>query len=172
MPMEGRRAVLAMADRRGCEAESLPAARAWVGRVSLTQFRCYAQAELEADARPVVLTGPNGAGKTNLLEALSFLSPGRGLRRARLAEVERIGAPAGSGWAVAARVETPFGPVDIGTGRDPAAEGTSERRLVRIDGQPVRGQIALAEHVAMVWLTPQMDRLFVEGASGRRRFLD
>lgn len=149
-----------------------PAPRLAVTRLTLTQFRCYDGARLDADARPVVLTGPNGAGKTNLLEAVSFLSPGRGLRRARLADVERIGAPEGSGWAVAARVATPFGPVDIGTGRDGAADGQSERRLVRIDGHPVRGQVALAEHVALTWLTPQMDRLFVEGASGRRRFLD
>ncbi|EWY37272.1 recombinase RecF [Skermanella stibiiresistens SB22] len=143
-----------------------------VTRLTLTQFRCYDGARLNTDARPVVLTGPNGAGKTNLLEAVSFLSPGRGLRRARLAEVERIGSPAGAGWAVAARVETPLGPVDIGTGRDMTTDGTSERRLVRIDGHPVRGQVALAEHVALTWLTPQMDRLFVEGTSGRRRFLD
>jgi DNA replication and repair protein RecF len=143
-----------------------------VTRLTLTRFRCYEGARLNADTRPVVLTGPNGAGKTNLLEAVSFLSPGRGLRRARLADVERIGSPEGAGWAVAARVETPFGPVDIGTGRDPSADGSSERRLVRIDGHPVRGQIALAEHVALTWLTPQMDRLFIEGAGGRRRFLD
>jgi DNA replication and repair protein RecF len=143
-----------------------------VTRLTLTRFRCYEGARLNADMRPVVLTGPNGAGKTNLLEAVSFLSPGRGLRRARLADVERIGSPEGAGWAVAARVETPFGPVDIGTGRDPSADGSSERRLVRIDGHPVRGQIALAEHVALTWLTPQMDRLFIEGAGGRRRFLD
>ncbi|UEM03870.1 DNA replication/repair protein RecF [Skermanella rosea] len=149
-----------------------PAPRLAVTRLTLTQFRCYDGARLDADARPVVLTGPNGAGKTNLLEAVSFLSPGRGLRRARLADVERIGAPEGSGWAVAARVATPFGPVDIGTGRDGTADGQPERRLVRIDGHPVRGQVALAEHVALTWLTPQMDRLFVEGSSGRRRFLD
>jgi DNA replication and repair protein RecF len=157
-----------------------PASKLAVTRLTLTRFRCYEGARLNADTRPVVLTGPNGAGKTNLLEAVSFLSPGRGLRRAKLADVERIGAPAEAGqgsvqevgWAVAARVETPFGPVDIGTGRDVTSEGPSERRLVRIDGHPVRGQIALAEHVALTWLTPQMDRLFIEGAGGRRRFLD
>jgi DNA replication and repair protein RecF len=153
-----------------------PASKLAVTRLTLTRFRCYEGARLNADTRPIVLTGPNGAGKTNLLEAVSFLSPGRGLRRAKLADVERIGGPAETGqevgWAVAARVETPFGPVDIGTGRDVTAEGTSERRLVRIDGHPVRGQIALAEHVALTWLTPQMDRLFIEGAGGRRRFLD
>jgi DNA replication and repair protein RecF len=155
-----------------------PAAKLAVTRLTLTRFRCYEGARLNADTRPVVLTGPNGAGKTNLLEAVSFLSPGRGLRRAKLADVERIGGSdgavegRGAGWAVAARVETPFGPVDIGTGRDVTAEGPSERRLVRIDGHPVRGQIALAEHVALTWLTPQMDRLFIEGSGGRRRFLD
>lgn len=149
----------------------MSARRLAVTRLTLTQFRCYAHARLEADARPVVLTGPNGAGKTNLLEAISFLAPGRGLRRARLSEVERLQAPAGSAWAVAAELDTPAGPVTIGTGRDTGEAGT-ERRLVRIDGRPVRSQVALAEHVAMVWLTPQMDRLFLEGASGRRRFLD
>lgn len=142
-------------------------------RLTLSQFRGYEHLRLDLDPRPVVLTGPNGAGKTNLLEAISFLAPGRGLRRARLAEVERLGAPAGAGWAVAARLETALGPVDIGTGRDMGHAGDgSERRLVRIDGQPVRGQVALADHVAVAWLTPQMDRLFIEGASGRRRFFD
>ncbi|WP_207485635.1 DNA replication/repair protein RecF [Arenibaculum pallidiluteum] len=154
------------------DAAPRPLDRLAVTRLTLSQFRCYESARLHLDARPVVLTGPNGAGKTNLLEAVSFLAPGRGLRRARLSEVERLGAPAGQGWAVAAQVTTPFGEVDIGTGRDAAAGERSERRLVRIDGRPVRGQVALAEHVAVVWLTPQMDRLFSEGASGRRRFLD
>lgn len=151
-------------------------ARLAVTRLTVTRFRSYAAARLEVDPRPVVLTGPNGAGKTNLLEAVSFLAPGRGLRRAKLGEVERIQPPdegdwQGEGWAVAAHVDTPRGAVEIGTGRDPATtEG--ERRLVRIDGQPAKSQMALAEHVSVVWLTPQMDRLFIEGASGRRRFLD
>jgi len=156
-------------------------------RLTLTDFRCYAAARLECDARPVVLTGPNGAGKTNLLEAVSFLVPGRGLRRARIAEVARRDAPGSvsspesssaaadlppRNWGVAARLETPGGTVEIGTGRDPAAEAGSERRAVRIDGAPVRSQTALADHASAVWLTPQMDRLFTEGAAGRRRFLD
>ena len=81
--------MLAMADRRGLEIESVPSAMVWIGRLALTDFRCYARAELIADGRPVVLTGPNGAGKTNLLEALSFLAPGRGLRSARLGAVDR-----------------------------------------------------------------------------------
>jgi DNA replication and repair protein RecF len=145
-------------------------------RLSLREFRSYREAAIEVDARPVVLTGPNGAGKTNLLEAISFLAPGRGLRRARLLEVERrpVGpeavAPAGP-WAVAARVAGgPAGRVEIGTGRDGEAE--AERRLVKIDGQFQRGQSALAAHMALVWLTPQMDRIFQDGASERRRFLD
>jgi DNA replication and repair protein RecF len=160
------------------------AAVPYLARLMLAEFRCYRDATLETDARPVVLAGPNGAGKTNLLEAISFLAPGRGLRRARLAEVERRpgsggafgadGAVAGP-WAVAARlaVAPDGGEIEIGTGRDPAAgEGGPERRLVKIDGQFQKSQSALAERLAIVWLTPQMDRLFLDGAGDRRRFLD
>ncbi|WP_310118988.1 DNA replication/repair protein RecF [Azospirillum sp. BE72] len=151
-----------------------------VRRMTLTRFRGYESARLEPDRRPVALIGPNGAGKTNLLEAVSFLAPGRGLRGARLAEVERLGSAPGAGWAVAATLDTPLGPVEIGTGREPhdgnrqggGRTSDRDRRLVRIDGHPAKGQTALADHVAMVWLTPQMDRLFIEGSSGRRRFLD
>ena len=147
---------------------------AFVARLNLTDFRCYRALRLDLDASPVVLTGPNGAGKTNLLEALSFLAPGRGLRRAKLGEVDRRGADAGSGpWAIAAVLETAQGRVHIGTGREPAdSERMSERRTVRIDGRPTRGQKDLAEHVAIVWLTPELDRLFLDGSSGRRRFVD
>jgi DNA replication and repair protein RecF len=165
-----------MADRRGLEIESLPSAMVWIGRLALTDFRCYARAELIADGRPVVLTGPNGAGKTNLLEALSFLAPGRGLRSARLGAVDRRppGArePAGP-WAVAARLHSPAGEIAIGTGREISfGEERRERRVLRIDGAPARTQTALAGLLAVIWLTPQMDRLLQEGASGRRRFLD
>lgn len=137
-----------------------------IARLAVTRFRCYAFVQLQPDARPVVLAGPNGAGKTNLLEAVSLLAPGRGLRRARLAEMDRHG-DAG-GWGVAATVATPDGSVDIGTGRQP----DGERRVVRINGEPARGQAALADFVSALWLTPDMDRLFREGASARRRFLD
>lgn len=137
-----------------------------VRKLTLTQFRCYAGCRLELDMRPVVLFGPNGAGKTNLLEAVSFLAPGRGLRRARIGEISRKGQP--ESWAVSAELDSAFGPVRIGTGR----EQDSERRAIRIDGAPVKSQAALAEYVSVVWLTPQMDRLFLEGASARRRFLD
>jgi DNA replication and repair protein RecF len=162
----------------GDRAPALPA-RVAVLRLDLTDFRNYRQARLETDGRPVVLTGSNGVGKTNLLEAVSFLAPGRGLRRARLGEIDRQStlmgeaddaAPSGA-WAVAARLHTPSGEVTIGTGRDGTTE-TGDRRLVRIDGQAVKGQSALAQHLNLVWLTPQMDRLFQEGAAPRRRFLD
>ena len=140
-------------------------------RLSLTDFRSYPALRLELDRQPVVLTGPNGAGKTNLLEALSFLSPGRGLRRARLAEVARLGSA--GGWAVAARLETSDGAVDIGTTtRNRDAGSGAERRSVRIDGRAASGPAALAATAGVQWLTPQMDRLFLEAAVGRRRFLD
>ena len=142
-----------------------------VSRLTLTDFRSYAHLRLEADLRPVVLTGPNGAGKTNLLEAVSFLAPGRGLRRAKLSDVTRHGAPQGQqgAWAVAATVETPLGPVDIGTGRE---VGPSDRRVLRINGAPARSQADLGDIVSTVWLTPAMDRLFTDTPGNRRRFLD
>jgi len=126
----------------------------------------------------VVLTGPNGAGKTNLLEAISLLAPGRGLRRALLGALDRrprAEAPAAPGpWAVAAGIRRPEGDIEIGTGRDPAAppDAPRPRRLVKIDGGLVRGQAALAAQLTLSWLTPQMDRLFLDGSSERRRFLD
>jgi DNA replication and repair protein RecF len=143
-----------------------------VTRLVLTDFRNYRAARLDLDAISIVLSGPNGAGKTNLLEAMSFLSPGRGLRNARLGDIDRrAGAaePSPTGWAVAATVALRHGVVRIGTGRDVAG---GERRAIRIDGEPVRTQSALAERLGVLWLTPQMDRLFVEGPEARRRFLD
>ncbi len=138
-----------------------------VTRLRLTDFRSYQRAEYDGDARPVVLTGPNGAGKTNMLEAVSFLAPGRGLRQARLSEIDRR-ADGVVGWGVAATVSGASGPVDLGTGR----EQDQQRRTVRLNGVPASGQSTLAEYVSVVWLTPQMDRLFLDGASARRRFLD
>ncbi|WP_084619108.1 DNA replication/repair protein RecF [Thalassobaculum salexigens] len=139
-----------------------------VNSISLTRFRNHAATSLEIDRPVAVLTGANGSGKTNLLEALSFLSPGRGMRRARLSEIDRVG---DSGpWAVSASITGKLGDARVGTGRDAAAEG--ERRIVRIDGAPARSQSALGDHLTVSWLTPAMDRLFTEGASGRRRFLD
>jgi len=136
-------------------------------RLTVSEFRCYPSLRLEVDPRPVVLTGPNGAGKTNILEALSFLAPGRGLRRCRLGDVARIGADQPA-WAVAASLKRGSEMIELGTGRD----GSSERRLVRIEGRPAKSQAALGEWLGVLWLVPAMDRLFTDSAGGRRRFLD
>ncbi len=143
----------------------------FISTLKLHNFRCYRDVALTpVSAGLVVLYGPNGAGKTNLLEALSLLSPGRGLRGARNMEIQcqSLGQNASKPWAVAATLETSYGAVQLGTGLD----GVSEKRIVRINGVSVRGQNALAEHMGCVWLTPQMDRLFLDSTSHRRRFLD
>ncbi|HEX5184912.1 MAG TPA: DNA replication/repair protein RecF [Allosphingosinicella sp.] len=141
----------------------------YVARLSLSDFRSYADLLAAPGPGLVILTGENGAGKTNLLEAVSLLSPGRGLRGASLAEMART--DGSGGFAVAARLG-PFpegeGLVDIGTGTLPAAP---ERRQVRINGAAASAN-RLAEWLSVLWLIPAMDRLFLEGASGRRRFLD
>ncbi len=141
----------------------------WLARLSLAHFRNYEQGSLDLEPRPVLLTGANGAGKTNLLEAISLLGPGRGLRRAKAPEFQKLDQD--RPWAVSARVEAPGGSRQIGTGRDPAASG-GERRLIRIDGRNERAQSALTEILDIVWLTPQMDGLWREAAGERRRFLD
>lgn len=133
-----------------------------VTRLSLTDFRSYADALIEPGPGFIVLTGENGAGKTNVLEAVSLFSPGRGLRRATLSEMARADGP--GGFAVAARLDE----ADIGTGTSAAAP---ERRQVRINGASASAN-ALGEWLSILWLTPAMDRLFTEGASGRRQFFD
>jgi len=134
--------------------------------LTLTDYRSYAGAELRPEGRSVFLFGPNGAGKTNLLEAISLLSPGRGLRGAPLAEVGRRlpGETVGRAWAISAVVED----VRLGTGVE--APGAA-RRIVRVDGETVPPG-RLAEYVRPIWLTPLQDRLFLEAASERRRFFD
>lgn len=143
----------------------------WVERLTLTNFRSYEAASLEAVPSPVVLLGANGSGKTNLLEALSLLAPGPGLRRAAYPDLARQG---GRGdWAVAARVHSTRDLVDIGTGQM-ALDGAGDikGRVVRIGGTPQPGSGALADYIEMVWLTPAMDGLFTGPASERRAFLD
>jgi len=146
-------------------------AMARVLRLTLTNFRNYRAATLEADARPIVLVGRNGAGKTNLIEAISFLAPGRGLRRAALDE---IAFHEGDGsWAVAAEVEGALGLAALGTGieRGPE-EGEAVQRKCRIDREAVASAAAFADHLRVVWLVPAMDLLFSGAPSERRRFLD
>jgi DNA replication and repair protein RecF len=137
-------------------------------RLVLTDFRNYATLTWRLGPGLNVLYGPNGSGKTNLLEAVSLLVPGRGLRGARNADLPRRGGA--GGWAVAGRLLTAEGEADIGTGTLP--DGPADRRVFRVDGAAPRSQSEIAARVAVVWLTPQMDRLFQEGLSGRRRFLD
>ena len=143
-----------------------------VTRLRLTNFRSYTTTEVAVSGAPVVLSGPNGAGKTNLLDALSLLSPGRGLRGAKLGEHTRKGPSAMSEalWAVAATVTRAGENYEIGTGLT-ESQG-NERRQVRLNGVAAQSSADLGEIVQMLWLTPAMDRLFIESASGRRKFLD
>lgn len=151
-------------------------------RLRLTDFRNYPALTWRPGAGISVLSGANGSGKTNLLEAVSMLAPGRGMRGARIAELSRRGASERGTWAIAGRfaaLDQRIDPitdaaadhaVDIGTGVP--AGGAPDRRVFRVDGAAPRSQAEIAARVSAVWLTPQMDRLFAEGGAGRRRFLD
>ncbi len=141
-------------------------------KLSLSNFRNYRAAALEAAAQSVVLVGPNGAGKTNLIEAISFLAPGRGLRRANLDEVAF--AEGDGSWAVAAEIEGALGLATLGTGieRPHAGDAAAIQRKCRIDREPVGSAAAFADHMRIVWLVPAMDSLFVGAPSERRRFVD
>ncbi|MGB3832308.1 MAG: AAA family ATPase, partial [Mesorhizobium sp.] len=140
-----------------------------ITRLTLTNFRNYAALSVELRPGAVVLTGDNGAGKTNLLEAVSLLTPGRGLRRAPYAEVTREGGD--GGFALHARLDGPAGPVEIGIGVLGGEAGENGRR-VRINGAPARSAEDMLEWLRVVWLTPAMDSLFTGPAGDRRRFLD
>ena len=147
----------------------MPPAR--VRRLTVTNFRSYHAAQIDVGADLVVLVGPNGAGKTNLIEAISFLAPGRGLRRATL---EDVAFSEGDGsWAVSADVEGALGLATLGTGIEPpASEDAVIARKCRVDREPVASASAFADHLRVVWLVPAMDGLFNGPASERRRFLD
>ncbi|MGI9481087.1 MAG: DNA replication/repair protein RecF [Hyphomicrobiales bacterium] len=144
-------------------------------QVTLTRFRNYSFERLEVTPAPVVLTGPNGAGKTNILEALSLLTPGRGLRSSPFAELACSSATGVSQtWGVAAQTGGPAGEVDLGTSWNgqQGPGGQSAGRQVKVLGEIKKGSGALGDHMRMLWLTPSMDRLFSGPASDRRRFLD
>jgi len=148
-----------------------PLCRIAVIRLSLRDFRCHRALHLELAAEPVILVGANGSGKTSVLEALSLLAPGRGLRRAPLGEMLYTnGGTRAAAWSVTARLQAPVAPVDIVSGF--AEDGARDRRQLSIDGQVSRSRAALAELLAVIWLTPDMDRLFADGPQARRRFLD
>lgn len=142
--------------------------KTFITRLKLTDFRNYALASLRLDGRHVVLTGNNGSGKTNLMEAVSFLSPGRGLRRATLPEVARAGAA--GGFSIFAALEGMAGEVEMGTGTEVSDEATVRR--LRVNGAPSRSVDDLTDHLRVLWLTPSMDGLFTGASSERRRFLD
>ena len=136
----------------------------YLSRLTLSQFRSHEAARLELDARPVAIFGPNGAGKTNILEAVSLFSPGRGLRRAGAGDMARR--PGAAGWKVAGILHGPDGAHEVETWSEDGAA-----RQLRIDGKAA-GQVALGRIARVLWLVPSMDRLWIEGAEGRRRFLD
>lgn len=157
-----------------------------VTRLTLTDFRNYAFLRMTPGLRPVIITGENGSGKTNILEAISFLTPGRGLRSARLADIKRFTpavisedyTPGNGGWAVSAVVAKNGEEFEIGTAVEKNIKENedetrvSDRRIVKINGLKGVSQTELGQYVSAIWLTPQMDRLFRGGSQPRRSFLD
>jgi DNA replication and repair protein RecF len=174
--VSGESLAVRTADAEGMGAPAGCGPRVWVERLQLSDFRNYRSLQLNLRPNPVVLTGSNGAGKTNLLEAVSLLTSGQGLRRVPYPELARMGA---TRWTVAARLVTPLGPLNIGTtlaappeSRRPDQAGRNPGRIVHIDGTKQSGSGTLAQYVEMVWLLPAMDGLFTGPAADRRRFLD
>lgn len=157
-----------------------------VTRLTLSDFRNYRNLRIEANIAPIIITGENGSGKTNILEAISFLTPGRGLRSAKLADIKRILPPeeeilnVNGGWSVAAEILKNNEEYLIGTGtqknfREDTEEDeikNFERRIVKINQQKITQQSELGKYVSAIWVTPQMDRLFLGGIQPRRSFLD
>lgn len=151
----------------GCQDET--ARPLYLQRIGLTNFRNYTDCTLQLDDSSVVLTGRNGSGKTNILEAVSLLSPGRGLRGAPFADLARLSA--GGNWAVSAQLVLNGDEIRLGTGQQQAA-GNGQGRSVRIDGESAASSGALGDYIQVLWLIPAMDGLFTGPASDRRRFLD
>ena len=142
----------------------------YLEQLKLTNFRNYSAENIEVSQSHVVLTGENGAGKTNILEAISYLSPGRGMRRATYDAVGRSGSS--GAWTVFARLAGAQGETNIGTGLQETAHGVENSRKVHINGALSKSSEILLEHSRILWLTPAMDGLFTGAASDRRRFLD
>ncbi|MDO4162374.1 MAG: DNA replication/repair protein RecF [Pseudomonadota bacterium] len=158
-----------------------------VTRLTLSDYRNYKHLRIETDIAPIVITGENGSGKTNILEALSFLTPGRGLRSAKLADIKRlvpnedsVPQPMTEGWSVAAEILKSNEEYSIGTGTQKGFHEETEedeirnfeRRIVKINHQKVSQQTELGKYISAIWVTPQMDRLFLGGPQPRRSFLD
>jgi DNA replication and repair protein RecF len=142
---------------------------AFIKKLTLTNFRCYKHVSLDSlPSGLICLYGLNGSGKTNLLEAVSYLCPGRGMRNARMSDVLLNTAQSEGTWSVSALVNSKYGDTRIGTG----TQLDKKRRIVKINAETVSSQTMLSEYLSCIWLTPQMDRIFMEGASERRRFLD
>ena len=142
--------------------------RLWLSKLVVDNFRNYQRANLQIDASSVVLTGPNGAGKTNLLEAISLLAPGRGMRRARHKHWPNASSQS-SHWSVAATVQSADGEVQIGSGVQ--LDAVHAGRVMRLEGQTV-SQTEVGGYISVSWLAPHMDGIFVDSPNARRRFLD
>ena len=142
--------------------------RLWLSKLMVDNFRNYQKANLQLESSSVVLTGPNGAGKTNLLEAISLLAPGRGMRRARREHLPNVTTQSPH-WAVAATLQSADGEVQIGSGV--TLNAANAGRLMRLEGQTV-SQTEIGGYISVSWLVPHMDSIFVDSPSARRRFLD
>lgn len=166
--------------------QTVTAQKSGVTRLTLTDFRNYAFLRINPNLRPIIITGENGSGKTNILEAVSFLTPGRGMRAARLADIRRFTPavvddsymPSNSSWAVSAVVSKNGDEYEIGTAVENVLREEDEensiynKRIVKIEGQKTSSQGELGRYLSAIWLTPQMDRLFRGGSQPRRSFLD
>lgn len=155
---------------QGTQKKMARLAPVFINHLKLDHFRNYTSLSCAFDQRHVVLTGSNGAGKTNLIEAISFLSPGRGLRRANYTSVGTTGTD--GAWSIFAQLQGASGPVSIGTGLQRTALGVETNRKLRINGAQTQSSEDLLDHLRMMWLVPAMDGLFTGPASDRRRYLD